>query len=259
MTCVTAFYNIGRNGVDGRSLTDYKQWLLSTLTSVTSPMILFLDITLGWKDEILSARTEGLHIIETPLSDIIMWKHRERITQILNDPAFKAAQKYPTDITNRLPEYCMIQYSKFGFLEWAIKNNPFKSEYFCWMDAGISRFFEPNKAYTLKTDSLAPTFYIQSDIPARRRLNIITPDTYIGTNECILKGGIWVMGAASFDVVRNEVMHILNEEMLSKGRIDNEQIALALAYRKVSQVFNITLGRAQIDGILQACFTQTLL
>lgn len=259
MTCVTAFYNIGRSGIDGRTLADYKQWLLSTVRAVHNPIILFLDITLGWKDDILSARTEGLHIIETPLSDIIMWKHRDRITEILNDPAFKATQKHPNDITNRLPEYCMIQYSKFGFLEWAVKNNPFKSEYFCWMDAGISRFFNPHKAYTLKTDSIAPTFYIQSDVNARRRLSVITSDTYIGTNECILKGTIWVMDAASFELVKEEVMHILTDEMLSKGRIDNEQIALALAYRKIPNIFNIVNGRAQIDGILQACFTQTLL
>lgn len=258
MTCVTAFYNIGRSGIDGRTLIDYKQWLLSTITSVHSPLILFLDITLGWKDDILRVRNEDIYIIETPLSDIVMWKHRECITQILNDPTFKAIQKHPNDITNRLPEYCMIQYSKFGFLEWAIKNNPFKSTYFCWLDAGISRFFDPRKSYALKTDALAPTFYIQSNKTAQKRLSMITPDTYIGTNECILKGTIWVMDTASFGIVRDEVMHILNEEMLSKGRIDNEQIALALAYHKVSPIFNIINGHAQIDGILQACFIQTL-
>jgi hypothetical protein len=40
-----------------------------------------------------------------------------------------------------MPEYNLIQYSKFGWLEEAIQENPFDTSSFFWIDMGISRFF----------------------------------------------------------------------------------------------------------------------
>jgi hypothetical protein len=233
ITCVTAFYAIGREGVDGRSVSDYKQWLLKTLSTIRDPFIVYLDSSLGWKDELIAARSNvgPVDICETAIVDIPMWTHRDTIAAILSDPAFKSKQRHPRDITNVLPEYCVVQYSKFGWLDDAIRRNPFETSHFAWLDAGSSRFYEPTRVYSSRPVS-DDMFFVE--VNSRRSwLGTLVPDEYIGTCECVLHGTMLVMTPRAFKVVRDEVMCIFMDEMLAKGRVDNEQIALALAYPAV--------------------------
>ena len=111
-TCVTAIYDIGRENIDGRKISDYKEWLLTTLQTIKDPFVVYLDSSLGWKKDIIAHRSNvgPVNIIETKLSDIPMWKYKDDILRILNLPEFKRIQKYPKDITNLLPEYCLVQY-----------------------------------------------------------------------------------------------------------------------------------------------------
>ena len=227
VTCVTAFYDIGRSTVDGRSINEYKTWLFRTLRSVIDPFVVYLDKSLGWKSEILSLRGD-IEVIETDLSEIPMWKYRNTIADIQKDPTFISKQKYPRDITNLLPEYCTVQYSKFGWLEGAIERNTFKTTHFAWLDAGSSRFYNANRAYVSRQD-LPDTFLIEVN-SSRARLGTFHPDTYIGTCECVLHGTMWVMTPRAFRIVCDEVMRIFHDEMIAKKRMDNEQIALVLAY-----------------------------
>ena len=227
ITCVTAFYNIGRMGVDGRSVSDYKAWLYRTLVTVRDPFVVYLDKSLGWKSEILTLRGD-LDVVETDLNEIPMWKYRDTIANILVDPTFKATLRHPRDITNLLPEYCTLQYSKFGWLEAAIARNPFGTSHFAWLDAGSSRFYDTRRRY-ISRPGLADTFYIEVN-SSRNRLGTFHPDSYIGTCECVLHGTMWVMTPRAFVVVRDEVMRIFHDEMITKRRIDNEQIALVLSY-----------------------------
>ena len=250
LTCVTAFYNIGREQVDGRSLQDYKQWLLQTVRSVEAPFVIFLDNTLGWKEDLLKAtKGDRLHIVETPLAEVPLYPYKERIRAVLEHQKFK---KHPQDITNQLPEYCMIQYSKFGWLEQAILKNPFKTNQFAWMDAGLSRFFNPSQVYEVHPISVK-SFTLQADMK-HPLLPTLTCDSYIGTNECIFKGTLWITDPYSFKRVQTEVMRILFEEMLQKNRLDNEQIALALAYKSIPDAFTCINPTEQIQPFFTTAF-----
>ena len=170
-----------------------------------------------------------------------MWKYRDTIANILIDPTFKATLRHPRDITNLLPEYCTVQYSKFGWLEAAITRNPFGTSHFAWLDAGFSRFYDTRRMYTSRP-GLGDTFYIEVN-SSRNRLGTFHPDSYIGTCECVLHGGMWVMTPRAFVVVRDEVMRIFHTEMIEKRRIDNEQIALVLAYPTVKDSMTLVDSR----------------
>lgn len=255
ITCVTAFYWIGRERVDGRSVSEYKQWLLKTLSTIRDPFIVYLDSSLGWKDELIAARgTIGpIDICETALVDIPMWKYRSTIANILNDETFKSKQKYPRDITNLLPEYCTIQYSKFGWLEDAIERNPFGTSHFAWIDSGHSRFYDPSQVYSSHPIS-DDTFFIEAN-SRKNWLGTLWPDDYIGTCECVLHGSPWITTPRSFWSVRDEVMRIFLDEMLAKGRVDNEQIALALAYPAIRDYVTL-IDAAHGRVFFQTFFTE---
>jgi hypothetical protein len=175
-----------------------------------------------------------IQIIETSLNEIPMSKYYDQVKRILEHPL---PLKYPKDITNILPYYVLIQYSKFGWLEKTISANLFKTAQFSWIDAGFSRFYDTEKTYTsIKAET--GQFYCKVN-DKESIIAGLNPETYITTNECILQGGLWVMSPNSFPTVKNEVMRIWEVEMLSKGRIDNEQIALALTCKTNRSVFQL--------------------
>ena len=58
----------------------------------------------------------------------------------------------------------------------------------------------------------------------------------------------------TFGKVRTEVMRIRDEEMMAKGRIDNEQISLALAYQKFPSVFRIFTSTKSVDVLFSELF-----
>jgi len=216
---------------------------------------IFLDKTLGWKSDILKSAICPIYIIETSIEEISMYKYKKDITNILQNPEFKRKQKYPNDITNKFPEYCMIQYSKFGFVEKAIELNPFATNLFAWVDAGISRFYDYSKLYQFNpTISISNSFYIEGD-RYHYLLNTLSCDTYIGTNECIVKGTMMVFDEKSFKNIYSDVMNIFINEMIKKNRIDNEQIALGLVYKNNSNKFTcIQTGNKHIHNIFEYFF-----
>jgi hypothetical protein len=247
ITCVTAIYDIGRGAVDGRTMDQYKSYLIQTLQSFSDPLVLFLDPTLGWKEELIRCRTGGpLQIMEVPFCETMMWPYKEQIDKIL----VSKKHKNPKDITNCIAGYCMIQYNKFDFLERVINTNPFYSSHFCWIDAGISRFIDCSKQYSTRGVP-SDKFSVQSTY---RRIPVVTPDDYIGTNTCILLGGVWYTNPSAFAAVKTEVMRIWKEEMMAKGRIDNEQIALALAYQQIPEQFKVFVSLQHFDTLLSEYF-----
>ena len=256
MTCVTSMYDIQRERIDGRSLINYKEWLYKTVQSLYDPVVLYLDPTLNWKNDIIRARNSigPMVIYELSFSQTMMWKYKQAITDVLNNPEFKQKQLHPNDITNLIPEYCMIQYNKFDFLDRTITANPFSSTVFSWMDAGISRFLN-EKRYIHNLDGLntLDVFALQTTYSVVPTINI---DTYIGSNLCILKGGIWVMNKSAFYNVYNKIINILENEMIAKNRIDNEQIALTVLYQMDSSLFKIHHGVDEFNDILLHYFRE---
>ena len=130
----------------------------------------------------------------------------------------------------------------------------FSSTVFSWMDAGISRFLN-EKRYIHNLDGLntLDVFALQTTYSVVPTINI---DTYIGSNLCILKGGIWVMNKSAFYNVYNKIINILENEMIAKNRIDNEQIALTVLYQMDSSLFKIHHGVDEFNDILLHYFSE---
>jgi hypothetical protein len=235
-TCVSALYDIGREAIDRRSISDYIKWTESTLKTIKDPFVLYLDKKLGLKDRCIQLRSTigPIQIIETELSDIPMWIYYNQVKSIVDS---SSNIKYPNDITNRLPYYVLIQYSKFFWLEKTMFTNPFEATQFAWIDAGFSRFYPIDKLYeSVATET--NNFYCK--VNSRESwIQTLNPDTYIGTNECILHGFLWIVHPETFSIIKHEVIRIWEVEMMAKKRLDNEQIALALACKKLRSYFEL--------------------
>jgi hypothetical protein len=107
-----------------------------------------------------------------------------------------------------------------------------------WVDAGISRFFPAGDHIQLRKELVSKA--IAEDkfmIPFGseklgkmfdRKLPKLDRDSFIGSNENIVSGGVFISSPAKLILVESAVRIFVTEELIQKQRIDNEQIALAV-------------------------------
>jgi hypothetical protein len=174
-----------------------------------------------------------MYILEDTLENASYYKYLPRMREILESDDYKQRIAYPQRVECVLPEYNVIQYSKFGWLEEAMRVNPFHTDYFFWMDAGISRFF-------LDVDvSLPYPRILPSDkfmIQKRHDLDTFCMDIWKADN--VLKGTMFGGRKESVLAVSAKVKEMF-QHMLSQRNVNNEQIALAMVYHANKDLFFI--------------------
>ena len=182
------------------------------------------------------------YIKEDKLENAQYYKYRERMIEILESSEYKRKISHPNRVECRLPEYNIIQYSKFGWLKDAIKENPFSSEYFFWMDAGISRFFGncnlqnpfPGKKGLEILYKSNKRFIIQE----RHDLKLYNIDEdYIWQSDNLFKGGIFGGHKEIIPIISDKVEQVFNKKMLENNNVNNEQLALTLLWKNEPELF----------------------
>ena len=137
-TVVTALFDIGRKGVDGRGMDQYYEWFAETL-KMSAPMVIYCDeSTNSFIKEHRSPEKET-KIINQKLEEVPCYFLKQKIDDVLESEDYKDRIKDPDRIECKTSLYSIIQYSKFAWVERAALENHFNSDYFFWMDAGISR------------------------------------------------------------------------------------------------------------------------
>jgi hypothetical protein len=180
------------------------------------------------------------------LENAIYYKYLPRMREICNSIEYKNHIMHPDRVECKLPEYNVIQYSKFGWLLDAISENPFRSEYFFWMDIGISRFFEnmdtsreyPNLQSLEKivNKGRSDSFIIQK----RHDLESFQiDDNFIWRSDNLMKGGMFGGNTNCIRRVSENIERIFKDVMLDKNNVNNEQLAITLLYKKYPEWFNL--------------------
>ena len=239
VTLVTAFFDIGRelNG-DGRKLSDYLEWIKKTLQLNCN---LFIVTEKKFVDFMKDNRPSNYntYIKEDILENASYYKYLPKMKEILNSEYYKTRIAYPNRVECKLPEYNVIQYSKFGWLADAIKENPFNSDYFFWMDAGISRFFldtDINKKYPSNTiiNNSDNKFIIQQRYDLN---NYNMNENFIWSAENLMKGTMFGGYKNIVSKIGLLIEKVFEKEMLNNNNVNNEQLALALVYKNNPELF----------------------
>jgi hypothetical protein len=230
---VTAFFDIHRDTKgDGRTLDEYMQWIEKTLQLNCN---LFIVTEAKFVPFMIAKRPScyATYILEDTLENASYYKYLPRMKEILESDAYKQRIAHPQRVECVLPEYNVIQYSKFGCLEQAMRLNPFYTDHFFWMDAGISRFF-------LDVDvSLPYPRIIPSDkFIIQKRFDLETFSMDIWKADNVLKGTMFGGHKESVLVVSTKVEEMF-QNMLSQDNVNNEQIALAMVYHANKDLFFI--------------------
>lgn len=244
VSLVTALFDINREKVDGRRLDDYLTWFEKTLQINCNMFIYteakFVDFIQLKRPKCLLKHNTVIGIID--LQDIYYYKYYDKIYDILNNEEYKSKITDPKRIECILPEYNIIQYSKFDFLKKSIMNNYFKSDFFFWIDAGISRFFFDLNILNRYPTKNSLDFIKKSKfiIQKRQDLEVYNIDeTLLWKSENLLKGTMFGGSGNYINIISDKIEQVFVNEMLANNVVNNEQIALAQVWKSNKDIFTI--------------------
>jgi hypothetical protein len=241
-TLVTAFFDIERSKKgDGRTIDQYLEWIRQTL-QLNCNLYVFTESK--FENFFRDARPPQypMRLVIIDFKDLYFYRYRDRMSEIIDREEYKARIQHPTRVECILPEYNIIQYSKFDCLNRAIDENQFGSSAFFWIDAGISRFF-------LDTDITKPypgestCAFLENEskkliIQNRFDLRTFPIDAdFIWRSTNLLYGTMFGGGSAIIKEVFCEMVGIFENQMLARGCVNNEQLALALLWKNHPEWF----------------------
>ena len=245
VTFVSALFDIDR--VDGRKWDQYLKWFDVTL-QLRVPMLLFITEDL---QEFVDERrgdlpTKTVHI--TP-EEIPYYHLKEPIQNILDSDDFKNNISDPERIECKQAMYSVIQYSKFPWLDHAVKLNPFDSDVYFWLDAGGSRFFNnfdltepyPGEAAMEQLESMGESFLIQMN--CEYYADLYSADTldenYLYDNRSYILGSMFGGHKNKIPQIVKMVDDVLMDKMIAENNVNNEQIALGYLVKKYPDDFAV--------------------
>ena len=257
-TMVTAFFDIGREQRgDGRKIADYLDWIRQTLQLNCYLYIVTEEKFRAFFEENRPAKYKDKTFIKViQFSDSHYYQYLDRMHAIVGTPEYKARVAHPGRVECVLPEYNVIQYSKFDYLRMAIEENPFGSEYFFWLDAGASRFFQqidvlhpfpsPTGMKVIQGSGdrfIAQARYDLAEYP-------IDETRFIWTADNLMFGGMFGGKAALVLEMGKLLDKTFVEKMLDQGCVNNEQLALALIWNKSHDMFALCRHMSQPIALL---------
>lgn len=244
-TIVTGLFDINRSQLDGRSWESYLTWFEKTL-SINSPMVVFVEEKTY--DFVKSRRSEhNTKIIVQNLSNVEIYKYKDRMDAIIASDSYKRTIKDSNRIECKNSLYTMIQFSKFEWMSIASNDNPFNSDYFIWMDAGLSRFFDelntsnhyPSESMEKQLLSFGDKAFIQTfccSYPDLFHANTLS-ENYLLDNRSYVMGGLFGGTRNVIPMLKQKVHDVFVNIMLNKNIINNEQIVLGYLYKTSPELF----------------------
>ena len=229
-TLVTALYDIQRAD---RPFASYKRWLTHTaLRLARAPMVIYASeqdlpwIRIARRAANATARTRCVANATFPLAHLVA-----------RAGALSAAARRLSGPERDNARYIPLQFSKAVWLMDAMRRDPFGSDVFFWIDAGASRFIRPGAPLRLL---LAPSALVPERVYVTATASFYasgylagqTADSLIGTQEAYLMGTAFGGHAAPLRRVCEGLLGVLQTDMLDAGRIDNEQVGLAVLYAR---------------------------
>lgn len=242
-TIVTGFFNIQRDKWShySRSLEKYKD-NFRRISTIPDPMIIFVEKELY--DFVLECRQDKaeittIHIIT--IQDLYYYPYYQQIETIMNSDDFKKDLKNPICPEICSPLYDVIMWSKIDLVARVVKNNPYQTSHFVWLDFGIhthmfrdEMLLRPlfNKPIPNKLKFLCLSFPEPADLKI---------STYYKSNNVRLAGTSFSGDAHHMLLLETHVKTEV-DRCLSQKVVDSDQAVFTQIYLQHPQLFDLHYG-----------------
>jgi hypothetical protein len=237
---VTALFDIGRHDLgDGRTIEEYLKWFDVTL-KIKCPMIVYTEEK--FKKFVTDRRDpSNTEIIIQKLEETPAYRYLNDIERIIHDPVYLSKINDPSRIECKLGLYNVIQYSKFGWLKKSSENGR-ESDFYFWMDAGCSRFFEDfdlNSSWPNHSNMIYDKLMIQGNANTERLYLLLDAESYKWDSNCILVGTLFGGSRKIIYTMYDLIIDVLEKDMIMCNTVNNEQIALGMIFKKFPDLFSV--------------------
>lgn len=237
VTVVTALYDINR---PDRPFRNYLEWMKLTF-KMNYPMVIFCRPS--HVQLVRQARRGLLDITYIVLEEEFPYQNTSvRVGEILKAGRYKRTPEWTC------PEYIPLNYAKFSWLARSIQLDPFSTDYFYWVDAGLGRFFPSNQMGSprlglfdlLEEDRVSVQLSTQESLPPRYAA--------VGSNDSPFLAGVFGGSKRRLLSLCYLATSFYFDELLAKGKLDNEQVALGVLYRRHAGMFKVLTAKDFPEG-----------
>jgi hypothetical protein len=243
---VTAIYDIGRNNKDGRSIDDYLKWLRKTLVLFPNTYVFYEDDHI--KNHFDKAVSGGIWV-KLPFVKFELADYGTKIADICKIMSLRS-----NDLTFQLPNYAILQFQKFNFLE-RLAFQFKKTQGFFWIDAGISRFIPDSNfpklsliGKQLLNSKKYKSSFFEVDIKNNLKLFGGLKSAKVGTCRRIFSGTSFYLINSDTSKYASSIFQ-LSLDWINDHKWDNEQVALNNLFKSKSISPNILLQKKQTGTV----------
>lgn len=246
-TLVTALYDIGREQYTAypRSIDTYLRHM-DNILSFNSNLVIFCDKELH--DKILDIRKQydkdlsKTIIINKSFKELECYKlFYEKVKTVMKSEHF--LQHNEGSIESIYPEYNIINFNKISFVCEAIETNPFKSQYFFWVDAGFYHDNFPKELREIQFPNKEKEILLNDN---KVHFLSLCSEQYIPlesmfSSRVSIAGSMFAGKAKPLLWFKNEVYNTIND-FINNNAINDDQTIYAFVYSKNKELFNISYG-----------------
>lgn len=248
-TVITALFDINRSRIKNqthalKTMDEYLVWFKITL-QLNVPMVIYTEQKIVKFIEEHRPKDYKTKVIVQRLDEIPYYRYYNDIQNIINNTNFHKFMQHPDRIECVLPEYSIIQYSKFEWLKCTLLENPFNTEYFFWADAGISRFFKDvdiskpfptNRTIQFLNDNGGKI--IGQAREELKNLDVLHNKFLYSSFNAVI-GTLFGGGKEKLIILADEVNKIFETHLLARGIINNEQLVLGVVWKYFPHLFEL--------------------
>ena len=227
---VSMLYNIERESVDGRGISEYITWA-NQLIKVFPNILIFHNASINLSDLDLPTR----NLIHVEIDALAMSNRKDEIKQICETYLLEGKE----DLVYKLPDYGIAVASKFELLDRA--RTLTDASYYLWVDIGITRFVDlksipNNKSLVIK--DLNRSVYFEADLRRnlvisqflRKRGFLRVPN--IGSSRRVIGTGTFLVESNYVNQLDKLVRDLL-DNWIDNSYWDTEQVAIGHLIRKI--------------------------
>ncbi|XP_059151123.1 protein HtrL-like [Physella acuta] len=240
--------NIGRGKWKNLNRT-YEHYLrcFKQVLGLKVNLVLYVDAKAkAFAEEQRRGMESRTHIIKTTLRDTPYYKLYPRMAEIMNSTEYKKDNElFKLNLPEALyPDYVIITWTKLYFIDRTIKENPFKNNFFIWLDGGYghcapifpaSHIWRPRGLF----EHADKVTFIELGKGIEEFRNV--KDKIHKMSIAVINGGFIAGGTSALQKLyslQNEQV----EEWMDHGIVDDEQtVYLTLCYKYLS-MFHLVRG-----------------
>lgn len=256
-TFVTALYDIGREKLEKkfnnhRSFSDYLTWFKTLLNQ---PFNLVIFVPKSLKEFVTSNRDKKYktQIVEVEFEQLPYYVMKNTFGSLMKSFENKDHGKIETI----LPEYNVVTFSKFPFVEKVINEDPFNSKYFFWVDAGHFRFdvnITEIDPYKLKVcDDKVVVSLIETHPKGLGPLNSDKIKEYLSSIPNDINTSFWGGNKEQTLKVSKKYQDMV-QRVVGLKAINNDQQILSLVIAEAPELFNLINVKNKHHGYLLSNF-----